>query len=249
MHRLELDNRIEISDNYADEIQRYETDRNNRVSLGYELTDQDYDDLTAMYKQQAQNVYDAYAEASRLLEPVTIGANETIGGQIIGSDEYKQRQKEMQGLYDQYLSWMFKADSNEHEKEMLPITQLENELAELQLVGNEIQAEFDAIGQRGDSVSEEDYTRQTENLEKQREVIKNIRTEYMNLYKNHQGDSFGLEMLKGVEQADARLRDIDSKEYNIDFTVDHKELTDLQDEYTLLDMKYKQLQSDLSDPI
>jgi len=200
----------------------------------YKMEDKYYEDIKKDSEQAAKDLQDKF--------------NFMIHWQIMDPDsaDAKQMKDQIQGFLDQALNADINLANNAHAEEIFPITELQKDLDELELAGNEIQRTFEDIKRSGDDV--EDYSDYTDNLESRRTILENIKGLYEELYSKHSGDSFGAEILKNIDSVNAKLQAIDQEKFDIDFEIDHKKLTDLQEDMGYLEREAANLQNALSNP-
>ena len=161
------------------------------------------------------------------------------------SADYFAAMQEIDAATQEAFNAAYSRVQNEHEEELLPINQLQDELGKLQVVGSEIQREFDNITAAGGEISDVQYSKQVDNLEDQREILELIADEYEKLATKHQNDSFGLEMMQALDGVQSQIDAIDDQEIDIQFQIDNRPLRHLQNEMTNLETEANKLKTQL----
>ena len=229
--------------NYNRQLKELQNARSLSEAQGQYMTNEDYEALNKLY----QDIYD---EASVALEKAQKDFAFNIHWEIFepDSEEAKQAQDQIDQFAEDMNNAQINIANNNHEWELLPVTELQRDLAELELVGEEIQRTYDDITAKGGDVSEEQYAVQVQNLNDQKDVLTNIRDIYVDLYKTHKGDAFGADILSSINDVDSKINAINDKEYEIELGIDMKPLNNLQEKMVYLNKEAEDLQTALNDP-
>lgn len=164
------------------------------------------------------------------------------------SQEYDDAKEVIQGFYDKAFDMELNLANNARAEEFLPVDELQKELDEYKLIGEEIAETISNESLDGGRATTEQYDNQKDNLNDQLDILKQMHDMYLSIYQDNKGTEIGDEALKGLRNVNSEISNIGEQIINIDTEVNDRSLVDLQSEMDILKTEADELQEALNNP-
>ena len=225
---------------YNDNLRKLQNTTSLNEAKGIRKTEADY---TAENTEYAN----IQTEAERMASELQAKLDKDVKWKRIEKDsaEYKAQKDLIASYEDQANQAAINAAKNEHESELLPIQEHQDELDKLKIEYAKFKEEIDDIIAQGGEVSDTKYDELKTNISNQKTELGAIKDVYDGLASTHAGDEFGLQMQKAASEIAAQIDALDDEVIDIDLKIDNKELNHLKQDFTELEQQIETLKTDL----
>ena len=239
---LPVDNLTRAIEKYKNELQILESEQGYRQNKGFTLTDSDYDQIIATNQQMA---------AKSAVKGMLIGSLEAIAkatgnqkwAETLGADKASNASD-----YYGFLGAIFE---NKQAKKELPLQNLNKQLEEVKLQGQQAQNVFDEIARSGRDVVASDYDTLKANADAQIGLLEDIRDENIALSEDSTfGPEKQAEYAAAAVEAESSIAALTQQQYEYNEAIKQLPITQLINQvggYTDLQREAADLENKISE--